>query len=60
VGGGFFRALKQAGLLRRDEIVEKEDGRNREFVRRYLTEHIQFDLGPEEKAAVELFSPAFR
>jgi chorismate dehydratase len=50
-----FRALKQAGLQRRSEIVEQEEGRNRDFVRRYLTEHIRFDLGPQEKAAVELF-----
>lgn len=50
-----FRALKAAGLQRRGEIVEKETGRTREFAHRYLTEHIRFNLGAEEKAAVELF-----
>lgn len=47
-----FRRLKRAGLRRLDEIVRGEPGG---FARRYLTEHIRFDLGEPEKQAMALF-----
>jgi chorismate dehydratase len=43
-----LRALKSAGLARLDEIVQAEP-RDAAFTRRYLTEHIRFDLGEREK-----------
>jgi chorismate dehydratase len=50
-----FRRLKQAGLAALDEIVEAEAARGNGFARRYLTQHIRFDLGLEEKAGIDLF-----
>lgn len=46
-----LRALKQRGLARLDEIIRAEP-RDRAFTRRYLTEHIRFDLGRREEAGI--------
>jgi chorismate dehydratase len=46
-----LRALKAAGLARIDEIVHTES-REAAFTRRYLTEHIRFDLGEREKQGI--------
>jgi len=50
-----FRALKKAGLRRLDEIVQAEAAAGNRFAKRYLTEHIRFDLGPRERQGIELF-----
>ncbi len=50
-----FRALKRDGVSRIAEIVRLEQEGTLEFRRRYLTQHIRFDLGPEEKAGLERF-----
>jgi predicted solute-binding protein len=44
-----FRALKDHGLAHREEIVARDQTATPDFRRRYLTEHIRFDLGPREK-----------
>ncbi len=50
-----FRALKEAGLQRLEEILEDEAAKENPFARRYLTEHIRFDLGAREREAIQLF-----
>lgn len=50
-----FRALKRFGISRRAEIVGGETIGDAEFRRRYLTEHIRFDLGIREKASLQRF-----
>ena len=50
-----FRSLKRDGVARLAEIVENGEIGSREFRRRYLTEHIRFDLGIREKAGLEKF-----
>ena len=47
-----FRALKAEGLERIEEIVSAEQIGTIELRRRYLTEHIRFDLGTREKAGL--------
>jgi chorismate dehydratase len=49
-----LRALKAHGLARLDEIVRAEP-RDPAFTRRYLTEHIRFDLGAREKQGIDKF-----
>ncbi|HEY3899046.1 MAG TPA: menaquinone biosynthesis protein [Chthoniobacter sp.] len=49
-----LRALKEYGLAHLDEIIAAEP-RDPAFTRRYLTEHIRFDLGDAEKAGIEKF-----
>ncbi|MGC3989294.1 MAG: menaquinone biosynthesis protein [Chthoniobacteraceae bacterium] len=48
-----FRILKAEGTAALPEIVATEE--NPEFARQYLTEYIRFDVGSEEKQALELF-----
>jgi chorismate dehydratase len=50
-----LRALKREGVLRIAELVAAEDQRHREFVARYLTQHIRFELGEPEKAGIAQF-----
>jgi len=49
-----LRALKVHGLACLDEIVGAER-RDPEFTRRYLTQHIRFELGEREKAGIAKF-----
>lgn len=56
--GDAFRAAKEAGLQAREEIADASA--NPEFVRRYLGSYIQFDLGREEKKALQLFESLAR
>lgn len=49
-----LRALRQQGLARLDEIV-RTDPCDPVFSRRYLTQHIRFDLGNREKQGIEKF-----
>ncbi len=44
-----FRALKDHGLAHREEIIASDSTATPDFRRRYLTEHIRYDLGPREK-----------
>lgn len=50
-----FRALKEFGLSRIDEIVADDATSTPEFRRRYLTEYIQFNLGEREKRGLALY-----
>jgi chorismate dehydratase len=47
-----FRALKHNGLANLEAIIADDDTGTPEFRRRYLTEHIRFDLGAEEKRGI--------
>jgi chorismate dehydratase len=47
-----LRALKSATRARLDEIVANDKLATPEFRRRYLTEHIVFDIGEQGRAAV--------
>jgi chorismate dehydratase len=49
-----LRALKLYGVAHLDEIIRAEP-RDPAFTRRYLTEHIRFDLGEGEKAGIQKF-----
>jgi len=53
-----FRAAKERGLANLDGIARKEAARrglSPRFCRKYLTEHITYDLGPAERAGLRLF-----
>lgn len=50
-----FRQLKEAGLRRIEEILEEEAKTGNGFARKYLTEHIRFELGAREREGIELF-----
>lgn len=50
-----LRQLKEEGTVRIEEIVRSEKGRDPDFCRRYLTEHIQYGLGQGEKSGLALF-----
>jgi chorismate dehydratase len=50
-----FRALKGHGLNCREEIIASDSTSTPAFRRRYLTEHIRFDLGEREKAGLQHF-----
>lgn len=49
-----LRALKRHGLAHLDEIILNER-RDPAFTRRYLTQHIRFELGEPEKAGIAKF-----
>jgi chorismate dehydratase len=49
-----LRALKQHGLAHLQQIIDAEP-RDPAFTRRYLTQHIRFELGDAEKAGIEKF-----
>jgi len=49
-----LRALKDFGTAHLEEIIHAEP-RDPAFTRRYLTEHIRFDLGPREKQGIDKF-----
>lgn len=53
-----LRAAKARGLAARERIATESD--DPEFVRRYLTENIRFDLGDDEKCAIALFAALLR
>ncbi len=53
-----LRAVKQDGLAARERFVAESS--DPAFTRRYLSEFIRFDLGPEEKRAVALFAALLR
>ena len=46
------------GLAARERIAT--ESADPEFVRRYLTENIRFDLGDDEKQAIALFAALLR
>ena len=50
-----LRALGRAGVARIDQVVRTETFHDAEFRRRYLTQHIRFDLGAREKAGIAKF-----
>jgi chorismate dehydratase len=53
-----FRAAKVRGLANLDEIARREAKRRNllpAFCRKYLTEHITYDLGAAERAGLRLF-----
>jgi len=50
-----FRALAEAGKARISQIVAAETDYTPEFTRRYLTEHIRYGLGVDEKCGMTLF-----
>lgn len=50
-----LRALGRAGVARIEEIVAEETFQDADFRRRYLTQHIRFDLGDREKAGIAKF-----
>jgi chorismate dehydratase len=47
-----FRALKQNGIANLEAIISEDEIGTPEFRRRYLTEHIRFDLRAEEKRGI--------
>lgn len=49
-----LRSLKAYGLAHLDEIIHAEP-RDPAFTRRYLTQHIRFELGAGEKAGIDKF-----
>jgi chorismate dehydratase len=49
-----LRALRREGQYRLEEIIAAEP-RDPAFTRRYLTEHIRFDLGEAQKAGIEKY-----
>ena len=49
-----LRALKDYGIAHLGEVIAGDDHPS-DFSRRYLTDHIRFDLGPREKAGLEKF-----
>lgn len=49
-----LRDCKTQGLAVREEIAAAEDEPS--FALEYLTRHIRYDVGPEEKRAIELFA----
>lgn len=51
-----LRAVCEQGLGRREEIVARCAPTQRDALRRYLTENIRYELGPEEKAGVARFT----
>lgn len=53
-----LRAAKAEGLAARREIASRQ--KDPDFALRYLTDHIRFDVGPEEKQAVVLFETLAR
>ena len=53
-----LRAAKERGMARLDGIAREEAARRglpARFCRKYLTEHITFDLGPRERAGLRLY-----
>lgn len=54
VVGKALREIKAAGLAARDEIANKEPDPKASLA--YLTDNIRYNLGPDEKKAVRLFS----
>ncbi len=52
---GALRAVKAAGVRRAREIARLQRDFEPEFAERYLTTHIQFELGGEEKAGLGRF-----
>jgi chorismate dehydratase len=50
-----LRTLKREGVRQIPEIVAAETSRDCEFVARYLTQHIRFDLGTSEKTGIGRF-----
>lgn len=47
-----FRALKRNGIANLEAVIAEDDTGTPEFRRRYLTEHIRFDLRAEEKRGI--------
>ncbi len=50
-----LRAIKDAGLSRVREIARLDPDFDPAFAERYLTSHVTFDLGVDEKAGLECF-----
>lgn len=50
-----FREILRRGKGQIDEIIARHQGRHAGFTRRYLTQHIRYDLGAEEKRGIERF-----
>jgi chorismate dehydratase len=47
-----FRALKRNGIANLEAVIAEDETGTPEFRRSYLTEHIRFDLGDEEKRGI--------
>jgi chorismate dehydratase len=47
-----FRALKRNGIANLEAVIADDETGTPEFRRRYLTEHIRFDLGADEKRGI--------
>ncbi len=52
---GRLRALRDENLANIDELIAEESGFDREFCARYFREHLRFNLGEREKAALQTF-----
>ncbi len=50
-----LRAVKQAGVGRVREIGRLQKDFDPAFAEQYLTNHVRFDLGPDEKAGLARF-----
>lgn len=50
-----LRRLKSAGLSSLEQVIESAHPKDPEFLRRYFTEHIRYDLNGNEKQAVAKF-----
>lgn len=50
--GEAFRALKQNGIANLQAVIADDETGTPEFRRSYLTEHIRFDLGDDEKRGI--------
>ena len=50
-----FREIARRGQSQIDQIIARQREHHAEFVRRYLTENIQFGLGAAEKEGIEKF-----
>ena len=50
-----FRVLKRTGCAQIPELIEHDDFGDAEMRRRYLTEWLRFDIGPDGRRALELY-----
>lgn len=55
-----LRASRDAGVTQIDEVLKKVPDEDPHFLRQYLTEHIRYGLGAEEKRALEKYGALLR
>jgi chorismate dehydratase len=53
---GRLRRLRDANLLRLDQLIADESEFDREFCRRYFLDHLRFSFGEREKAGLGTFA----